>query len=298
MDLLQIDAADAVASGNDVKGIHLLQHLAGTTAIRDLIRLKAARALIRHDPDSGLQHLIQISESRETEPEIRIGAAIAVGDHADAAESVRLLLALSSDHYLPGSLRLKAAVAIWRRDEESGISELTSLAANSRINSTVRIDAARQVANSRAHYGLQLLLQLTANLSTAKARITAGQAAGKLDPARGAAALSQLAKERQLDSTTRLTAALAAMDFDISQGLSALTELACSEIHAPVRQRAAEEVAERNPKLGANLLVRLAEDDTENMAFRRNAARALAKYDHLRSVGLLNVLEPPKRKNS
>jgi hypothetical protein len=142
MGLLQVDAADAVASANDAEGVNLLQHLARSEALRGSIRLKAARMLVRYDPNSGLQFLVQLSESPKIEPEIRMEAAIAAGDHADS-RSIRLLLALSSDNSLPDLLRLKAAIEIWRRDEDSGVSELTSLADNRRIDSMVRIDAAR-----------------------------------------------------------------------------------------------------------------------------------------------------------
>lgn len=293
MGLLRVDAADAVASINDAEGVGLLQHLARSAAIRGSVRLKAARMLIRHDPNSGLQSLVQLSESQEIEPEIRMEAAIVVGDHADT-RSIRLLLTLSSDHSLPDSLRLKAAIAIWRRDEGAGVSELASLADNRQINSMVRIDAARQVANSRSHYGLQLLLQLTADSSMiTESRVAAGKAAGKLEPTQGAAALSQLAEEQRLDSTTRLTAALAAMDFDHSQGLSALIKLASSRIHALDRQRAAEAVAKRDPNQGTNLLLKLAEDNTVYTIFRINAAQALANYDRKRSADLLRYLKPP-----
>jgi len=294
MGLLQVDAADAVASTNDEEGIYLLRHLVRSEAIGGSIRLKAARMLIRHDPDDGLRFLVQLSESSEIEPKIRMEAAIVAGDHADS-RSIGLLLALSSDHSLPDSLRLKAAIEIWWRDEESGVSELTSLADNNRINSMVRIDAARQVANSRPHYGLQLLLQLTADSSMMKDRVTAGQAAGKLEPIRGAAALSQLVEEQKLDNTTRLAAALAATDFDPSQGLPALIKLAGSRIDDIVRLRAAEAVAKQDSNLGAKLLLKLAEDDTVYVRDRINAARALANYDPRSSALLLRDLEPPEK---
>jgi hypothetical protein len=295
MGQLRVDAADVVASTNDAEGIGLLQNLARSATISDSIRLKAARMLIRHDLDSGLLSPIQLSESPEIEPEIRMEAAIAVGDHAND-RSIRLLLTLSSDNSLPDLLRLKAASTIWRRDEESGVSELASLTDNCRINSMVRIDAARQVANSRSHYGLQLLLQLTADSSMTEARIAAGQAAGKMEPTRGSAALSQLAEEQQLDSTTRLTAALAAMDFDPSQGLSALIKLASSRrIHAIDRLRAAKAVAHRDRDQGANLLRKLAEDNTVNASYRIGAAEDLADYNPAFSALLLRDLKPPKK---
>jgi chloramphenicol 3-O-phosphotransferase len=294
MGLLQVDAADAVASINGSQGIGLLQHLARNSAVKDPVRLKAARMLTRHDRDSALRSLVMLSESPEIEPKIRLEAAIAVGDQADTG-SVRLLLALSSDHHLPDSLRLNAAIAMWRRNEEPGVSALTSLADDHRINSMVRIDAARRIANSRPAYGLQLLLRLTVDSSMAEARVAAGKAAGKLEPKQGAGALSRLSEERQLDSTTRLAAALAALDFDPSQGRPALINLASSEIYAPVRLRAAEAVTEWDRDLGGNLLLALANDNEVNMSFRLDAARVLAEYDPLRGETVLAKLEPKPR---
>jgi Trypsin-like peptidase domain/NACHT domain len=289
MGILQADAADAVASINSTQGISLLQYLARSAAIKDSIRLKAARMLIRHDRNSGLHSLAILSESPGVEPKIRLDAAIAVGDQV-GAESVHLFLALLNDHRVPDLLRLNTAVAVCRHDEESGVSALASLADDRGIDSMIRIDAARQVANSRPREGLQLLLRLTADTGMAEARVTAGKAAGELEPMQGADALSRLSEEWQLDSRTRLTAALAARDFDPSRGLSTLINLARSDTYVTVRLDAAEAVANLDRTQGIHLLLTLAKDGKISISFRLKAARVLAEHDPMQGAIVLEKL--------
>lgn len=263
MGSLRVDAAVAVASINGEQSVDqsigLLQHLTMPN-VDDPTRYKAASSLAGHRRDSGrnngLRTLAELSESSETTPEIR----------------------------------LNSAIELWRHDRELGLRALTLLVDDRQFDSMLRIKAAWQVTKARRYEGegLEMLLRLTVDSSmTEEACITAGRAAGELEPIRAAGALSQLVGEQRLSSTTWLAAALAALDFDPSQGLSVLIKLiklASSRRDAAVCLRAAQAVADKDPVKGVNILLAFTNDNGWNISTRVKSALVLVKYDRPRGI--------------
>ncbi|MEU4766474.1 NACHT domain-containing protein [Actinosynnema sp. NPDC023794] len=194
--------------------VPLLRDWAEGHQLSDSDRVHLLYALRR---SGGLRRLRAIRDDGRTSPEIRWQAAWRLRHHSmgDRAAAVRVLHGIATDPTCRPTLRWQAADDLLRfgeRGRELAAACLWEIATDEGLPVLPRVDAARRLGVARPDLRAQVV-HLLRRLRTAEnplVRIQVFEAIGVFDPAEGAIALRDMARDRTLRPGARLRAATAA----------------------------------------------------------------------------------------
>ncbi|MEV1119535.1 NACHT domain-containing protein [Actinosynnema sp. NPDC049800] len=196
--------------------VPVLHDFAEDGRLSDSDRLHALYALRR---SGGLRRLRAVRDDERMSPAIRWQAAMLIRHHSvdDRAAAVRVLHGIATDPACRPTLRWQAADDLLRfgeRGRELGAVCLWEIATDDALPTLPRVDAARVLGKARPDLRAQVvpLLRQLRSAENPLVRIQVFEAIGVFDPAEGAIALRDMARDRALRPGARLRAAAASAE--------------------------------------------------------------------------------------